>query len=66
MLSDDELARLTTGDQIREEISARRQLLGQMVGSLYPAILRDEIGQLYRRLDQIKVDGFLAREGGDS
>lgn len=37
--------------QLREQIAIRRKLVGQMVGSLYPGVVRDEIRKLSQRLE---------------
>jgi hypothetical protein len=43
---------LMGADGIRQEIENRKVLLSQMVGTLYPAILRDEIGELQELLER--------------
>lgn len=43
---------------MQEEIVIRRELIGQMVGCLYPSILTDEIADLANLLDKMKSDQF--------
>lgn len=42
-------------DELLEEILARKELIGQMVGSLYPSILRDEIEVIYERWTELRI-----------
>ena len=39
---------------IRSEIEARKRLQSQMVGSLYPSIIRDEIEELKQMITKLK------------
>ncbi len=43
-----------TDEEIDEEVATRKDLIGQMVGSLYPSILWNEIETLL----ELKKDGF--------
>lgn len=53
MLKEERAALILMGkDGIRQEIENREMLLDQMIGTLYPAILRDEIGWLRELLDR--------------
>ena len=48
--------------QLREQIAVRRQLMGQMVGSLYPDIVRVEVHCLQERLSKaLTIDKILKR-----
>ena len=40
--------------EIQQEINERRELIRQMVGSLYPSIIYDEIFKLNYRYSEIK------------
>lgn len=44
---------LTTSEEIAVEIKERRELLPQMVGQLYPAIIKSEIMELRWRQDHL-------------
>jgi len=48
------VAELETIEQVNEQIKLRSELMDQMVGNLYPSILRDEIEILRHRCIQIK------------
>lgn len=48
MITKEKLEQLTV-EEIDKEIESRRQLVQQMVGTLYPSILNDEIEQLLSR-----------------
>ena len=50
-LDEQELKTMTEA-QIIEAIRNKKALLGQMVGSLYPSIVRDEIRQLHIQLSK--------------
>jgi len=52
---DDALA-LTDANEILVEIENRKALKDQMVGRLYPAILQDQIAQLYERWYEVKYN----------
>lgn len=53
MTKEERVALILMGpDGIQQEIEDRRTLLGQMVGTLYPAILRGEIEELRKLRDQ--------------
>lgn len=53
MLSLEEALELTDLDALIGEIYERKQLRNQMVGSLYPNILVDEISRLLKRYDDL-------------
>lgn len=48
--------------QIDEQIELRKDLLKQMVGQLYPAILQDEIVELRRLLSEEIPDSLFEME----
>ena len=52
---DDALA-LTDANEILVEIENRKALKSKMVGTLYPAILQDQIAQLYERWYEVKYN----------
>jgi hypothetical protein len=54
MLSLKEIPEDSDAEVLREQIEIRRNLLNQMVGSLYPSILADEIIALNERLLDLK------------
>ena len=48
--------------QLREQIAVRRKLMSQMVGSVYPGIVYDEITMLSARLSRaLTIDKILKR-----
>ena len=47
ILKDTKVERSFLQELILEQIQIRRTLINQMVGTLYPSILRDEIERLY-------------------
>ncbi len=53
MIDEQELNAMTK-NQILESIKNKNTLLGQMVGNLYPSIVRGEIRQLYIQLEKTK------------
>ena len=54
MLSIDEIRQITDVNILSEQCKIRQKLIGQMVGSLYPSILRDEIDKIHNHIDFIK------------
>ena len=52
MITFKELSKMNTAD-IEREIKSRENLLNQMVGTLYPPIVEEEIQQLYERRAEI-------------
>ena len=53
-----EALKLTTLPEIESEIALRRGLIANMVGTLYPGIVSDEIVQLYDRYGEIEKGGW--------
>jgi len=53
MVTESELNQMTPG-QILEAIQSRHNQIKQMVGWLYPSVLRGEIDQLYKRLNELR------------
>jgi len=60
MISKEQLDKMDT-PTLEKEIKSRRELMDQMVGWLYPAILRDEIIQLSERLQQSELSRLIPR-----
>jgi hypothetical protein len=50
----EEALKLTDVDLVYEQIEIRRDLMSQMVGTLYPSILQDEIIQLTKLFNKLK------------
>lgn len=48
MINQEQLNKMNE-DTVKKEIDSRRQLMDQMVGTLYPSILADELVQLYEK-----------------
>lgn len=46
MLPRERFSELRTSDDVQTQVRIRRELLQQMVGTLYPSIIRDEIADL--------------------
>jgi hypothetical protein len=46
----------TTRAQVKEQVEARRAIQRQMIGSLYPAILEDEINDLWNLHETLPRD----------
>lgn len=47
MLNKEQFNTISSFEEAWEEINIRKNLISQMVGTLYPSILRDEISELY-------------------
>lgn len=45
-------------ETVNNEIKSREHLLTLMVGSLYPAIINDELDQLHARLEQLCINNI--------
>lgn len=50
--------------EIEQELEWRQKVYPTLVGTLYPPIIRDEIGQLTRR--KIEIESILRREKADN
>lgn len=46
-------------EDCRRQIETREELLGRMVGSLYPRIIADEIAKIEERVEQLENDARL-------
>lgn len=44
-----------TSEELRKEIKTRNDLINQMVGTLYPGIVADEIAELYDLLEAKRI-----------
>lgn len=49
--------------QLYEEITKRRKLIGEMVGTLYPSIVNDELDELNKLYAEIPIELCLILEG---
>lgn len=49
-----EVLKMSDPEEIRREISKRHEMLRQLVGSMYPKIVSEEIIQLERRVVELE------------
>ena len=54
LLSIQQALLLKTENEVFDQIDLRRKLISEMVGALYPSILENEIGKLYKRISWIR------------
>lgn len=53
MLSVEEIIQAGSQDLIERQVKVRRKLIDDMVGTLYPGIVRDQIAELWEAHEQL-------------